>query len=297
MSVVYLRNMSTRTVKQIIPAQRINMGGHLLDQPLPFRSVDHIDPFLLIHHWDKPIKIGGNQKELGVGPHPHRGFSPVTFIFKGSVRHQDSIGNNMVVSDGGTQWMHAGNGIIHSERPGIDLVLNGGEQEFIQFWVNTPAKYKMEAPYYLPLSAEQTPKIKLENTCIGVVAGSFMGVLGPAKTYSPQTLLRIDATSACSIELPLPKHYNTLLYLLKGSLSVDDEKVPPKTMIWYKNDGDLLNINISEASQYIILSGEPIGEPVVSYGPFVMNNNEELQQAVSDFQDGKMGELVETFEE
>jgi len=297
MSVVYLRNMSTRTVKQIIPAQRINMGGHLLDQPLPFRSVDHIDPFLLIHHWDKPIKIGGNQKELGVGPHPHRGFSPVTFIFKGSVRHQDSIGNNMVVSDGGTQWMHAGNGIIHSERPGIDLVLNGGEQEFIQFWVNTPAKYKMEAPYYLPLSAEQTPKIKLENTCIGVVAGSFMGVLGSAKTYSPQTLLRIDATSACSIELPLPKHYNTLLYLLKGSLSVDDEKVPPKTMIWYKNDGDLLNINISEASQFIILSGEPIGEPVVSYGPFVMNNNEELQQAVSDFQDGKMGELVETFEE
>jgi len=297
MSVVYLRNMSTRTVKQIIPAQRINMGGHLLDQPLPFRSVDHIDPFLLIHHWDKPIKIGGNQKELGVGPHPHRGFSPVTFIFKGSVRHQDSIGNNMVVSDGGTQWMHAGNGIIHSERPGIDLVLNGGEQEFIQFWVNTPAKYKMEAPYYLPLSAEQTPKIKLENTCIGVVAGSFMGVLGPAKTYSPQTLLRIDATSACSIELPLPKHYNTLLYLLKGSLSVDDEKVPPKTMIWYKNDGDLLNINISEASQFIILSGEPIGEPMVSYGPFVMNDNEELQQAVSDFQDGKMGELVETFEE
>ena len=297
MFVVYLRNMSTRTVKQIIPAQRINMGGHLLDQPLPFRSVDHIDPFLLIHHWDKPIKAGGNQKELGVGPHPHRGFSPVTFIFKGSVRHQDSIGNNMVVSDGGTQWMHAGNGIIHSERPGIDLVLNGGEQEFIQFWVNTPAKYKMEAPYYLPLSAEQTPKIKLENTCIGVVAGSFMGVLGPAKTYSPQTLLRIDATSACSIELPLPKHYNTLLYLLKGSLSVDDEKVPPKTMIWYKNDGDLLNINISEASQFIILSGEPIGEPMVSYGPFVMNDNEELQQAVSDFQDGKMGELVETFEE
>ena len=297
MSVVYLRNMSTRTVKQIIPAQRINMGGHLLDQPLPSQYIDQIDPFLLIHHWDKPIKAGGNQKELGVGPHPHRGFSPVTFIFKGSVRHQDSIGNNMVVSDGGTQWMHAGNGIIHSERPGIDLVLNGGEQEFIQFWVNTPAKYKMEAPYYLPLSAEQTPKIKLENTCIGVVAGSFMGVLGPAKTYSPQTLLRIDATSACSIELPLPKHYNTLLYLLKGSLSVDDEKVPPKTMIWYKNDGDLLNINISEASQFIILSGEPIGEPVVSYGPFVMNDNEELQQAVSDFQDGKMGELVETFEE
>jgi hypothetical protein len=295
MSVVYLRNMSKRTVKQIIPAQRINMGGHLLDQPLPFRSVDQIDPFLLIHHWDKPIKAGGNQKELGVGPHPHRGFSPVTFIFKGSVRHQDSIGNNVVVSDGGTQWMHAGKGIVHSERPGIDLVLNGGEQEFIQFWVNTPGKHKMQAPYYLPLSEEETPKIELENTTIGVVAGSFMGVLGPAKTYSPQTLLRIDASSACSIEIPLPKHYNTLLYLLKGGLSVENEKVSSKTMIWYKNDGDMLTINISEASQFIILSGEPIGEPVVSYGPFVMNNHEELQQAVSDFQDGKMGDLIETF--
>ncbi|MDC0272492.1 pirin family protein [Crocinitomicaceae bacterium] len=287
--------MSKRTVKQIIPAQRINMGGHLLDQPLPFRSVDQIDPFLLIHHWDKPIKAGGNQKELGVGPHPHRGFSPVTFIFKGSVRHQDSIGNNVVVSDGGTQWMHAGKGIVHSERPGIDLVLNGGEQEFIQFWVNTPGKHKMQAPYYLPLSEEETPKIELENTTIGVVAGSFMGVLGPAKTYSPQTLLRIDASSACSIEIPLPKHYNTLLYLLKGGLSVENEKVSSKTMIWYKNDGDMLTINISEASQFIILSGEPIGEPVVSYGPFVMNKHEELQQAVSDFQDGKMGDLIETF--
>jgi redox-sensitive bicupin YhaK (pirin superfamily) len=289
--------MTARTIQQIIPSQRINMGGHLLDQPLPFRSVDQIDPFLLIHHWDKPIKAGGNQKELGVGPHPHRGFSPVTFIFKGSVRHQDSIGNNVVVSDGGTQWMHAGKGIVHSERPGLDLVKNGGDQEFIQFWVNTPGKYKMEAPYYLPLSAEQTPKIKLENTSIGVVAGSFMGVLGPAKTYSPQTLLRIDATSACSIELPLPKHYNTLLYLLNGSLTVENEKIPSKTMIWYKNDGDVLRINISESSQFIVLSGEPIGEPVVSYGPFVMNDNEELHQAVSDFQNGKMGDLVESFEE
>lgn len=288
--------MSTRTIHQIIPAQRINMGGHLLDQPLPSREVNQIDPFLLIHHWDKPIIAGGNQKELGVGPHPHRGFSPVTFIFKGSVRHQDSIGNNVVVSDGGTQWMHAGNGIIHSERPGLELVENGGEQEFIQFWVNTPSKFKMEDPYYLPISYEETPKIELENTIIGVVAGTLMGVLGPAKTYSPQTLLRVDAKSNASVEIPLPKHYNTLLYLLNGSLSVQGEKIASKTMIWYKNDGDELNFKVDKDSQFIVLSGEPIGEPVVSYGPFVMNNNEELQQAVSDFQNGKMGDLIESFE-
>lgn len=289
--------MISRTIQQIIPAQRINMGGHLLDQPLPSHNIDQIDPFLLIHHWDKPILAGGNQKELGVGPHPHRGFSPVTFIFKGSVRHQDSIGNNVVVSDGGTQWMHAGKGIVHSERPGLDLVKNGGEQEFIQFWVNTPGKYKMEAPYYLPLTAEQTPRVKKENALIGVVAGDFEGVQGPAKTYSPQTLLRVYAKSNTRLEIPLPKHYNTLLYLLNGSLSVQGEKIASKTMIWYKNDGDCLNIEVNEDSQFIVLSGEPIGEPVVSYGPFVMNNNEELQQAVSDFQNGKMGKLVETFDE
>jgi hypothetical protein len=289
--------MSTRTIQQIIPSQRINMGGHLLDQPLPFRSVNQIDPFLLIHHWDKPILAGGSQKELGVGPHPHRGFSPVTFIFKGSVRHQDSIGNNVVVSDGGTQWMHAGKGIVHSERPGLDLVKNGGDQEFIQFWVNTPGKYKMEAPYYLPISAEDTPLIDHKGVSIGIVAGDLEGVQGPAKTYSPQTLLRVDAKSNSTVEIPLPKHYNTLLYLLNGSLSVQGEKIASKTMIWYKNDGDKLKIEINEDSQFIILSGEPIGEPIVSYGPFVMNNNEELQQAVSDFQDGKMGDLIETFED
>ena len=116
---------------------------------------EQIDPFLLIHHWDKPIAKGYRQKDLGVGPHPHRGFSPVTFIFKGSVRHQDSIGNNVVVSAGGTQWMHAGKGIVHSERPGLELVENGGDQEFIQFWVNFQAhtKWKHFITYLYP----QTP--------------------------------------------------------------------------------------------------------------------------------------------
>ena len=118
--------MNKRTIKRIIPAQRVNMGGHLLDQPLPVPGIEKIDPFLLIHHWDEPISLGGKQSEMGVGPHPHRGFSPVTFIFKGSLRHQDSIGNTAVISSGGTQWMHAGRGIVHSERPGIDLVKNGG---------------------------------------------------------------------------------------------------------------------------------------------------------------------------
>ena len=154
----YFRNhMPTRTINQIIPAQRINMGGHLLDQPLPTRQVDQIDPFLLIHHWDKPIAKGYRQKDLGVGPHPHRGFSPVTFIFKGSVRHQDSIGNNVVVSAGGTQMDACGKGIVHSERPGLELVENGGDQEFIQFWVNSPSAYTKWKHLITYLYPQKTP--------------------------------------------------------------------------------------------------------------------------------------------
>ena len=288
--------MKVRSVKTIVRAQLVNMGGHLLDQPLPIQGIDSIDPFLLIHHWDEPLTPGGKQSELGVGPHPHRGFAPVTFIFKGSVRHQDSLGNTAVISAGGTQWMHAGNGIIHSERPGIKLVKQGGEQEFIQFWVNTPAKYKMEAPYYLPISADDTPKIKKENAEISIVAGTFESKIGPAKTYSPQTLLRIEAKLGAKLQLPIPNTYNTILYVLNGNLVIDGQKVKAKDMVWFENNGDYIEIESTATTRFIVLSGEPIGEPVASYGPFVMNSQEELQQAVNDFHNGDMGTLKETFE-
>ena len=288
--------MKVRSVKTIVRAQRVNMGGHLLDQPLPIHGIDAIDPFLLIHHWDEPLTPGGKQSELGVGPHPHRGFSPVTFIFKGSVRHQDSLGNTAVISSGGTQWMHAGNGIIHSERPGIKLVKQGGDQEFIQFWVNTPAKYKMEAPYYLPISADDTPKIKKENAEISIVAGKFESKIGPAKTYSPQTLLRVEAKLGAKLQLPIPNTYNTLLYVLNGSLVIDGQKVKTKDMVWFENNGEYIDLETTTPTRFIVLSGEPIGEPVASYGPFVMNSQEELQQAVNDFHNGNMGTLKETFE-
>ena len=124
--------MSNRTIKQIIPSQKINMGGIFLQQPLPNSSIQQIDPFILIHHGALPVKKGKGQRESGVGPHPHRGFSPVTFVFKGGVQHQDSLGNNEIVLQGGTQWINAGRGIIHSERPTIEMVEQGGENEIIQ---------------------------------------------------------------------------------------------------------------------------------------------------------------------
>jgi len=288
--------MKVRTVKKIVSAQRVNMGGNFLEQPLPINGLDMVDPFLLIHHWNEPLKPGGKQSELGVGPHPHRGFSPVTFIFKGSIRHQDSIGNTAVISEGGTQWMHAGKGIIHSERPGIELIKNGGQQEFIQFWVNTPSKYKMEEPYYLPITAGDTPIIKKGNVDINIVAGEFESLTGPAKTYSPQILLRIEGESTTKLQLPIPVKYNTLLYILNGEISANGKRAKSKDMIWFENDGECIEIDIITTTRLIVLSGEPIGEPVAAYGPFVMNSQEELQQAVNDFHEGTMGTLNETFD-
>ena len=287
--------MSIRTIKKIIASQVVNMGVNLLDQPLPTKEVDQIDPFLLIHHWNQPLKAGGKQSEVGVGPHPHRGFSPVTFVFKGSLHHQDSIGNNEVVTAGGTQLMHSGKGIVHSERPGKELAENGGENEFIQFWVNTPSKYKMEEPYYLPISASTTPKIVKDNSTISVIAGTFDGIEGPAKTYSPQTLLRVAGEEKSTFPIAIPQNFNAIIYVLNGGLKIDGKIIKDKDMVWFNNDGNEISITITKKCRFILLSGEPIGEKVATYGPFVMNSEQEVKQAIFDFQNGAMGKLVETF--
>lgn len=272
------------------------MGGIHLQQPLPDSAVDQIDPFILIHHGSLPVKQGKGQSESGVGPHPHRGFSPVTFVFKGGVKHQDSLGNSEVVTEGGTQWIHSGNGIIHSERPSKEMIKKGGQNEIIQFWVNTPAKYKMETPYYLPLSAEKTPSIKKDKTTIHVVAGEFENIKGPAKIYSPQTLLRLEAKAGAELSLEIPKTFNALIYLLDGSIESNQKAASGKDMLWFNNDGEQITLKVKTDSRFILLSGEPINESVATYGPFVMNTEDEIRQAIADYQEGKMGQLIETFD-
>ena len=288
--------MRKKTIAQIIPSEKINMGGHLLEQPLPNAFLQQLDPFLLIHHAEWTFKGNQRQQEVGIGGHPHRGFSPVTFVFKGEVRHQDSFGHDAVVGAGGTQWMHAGKGIVHSERPSKELAENGGEQEIIQFWVNTPAKYKMERPYYLPLSKEETPSIKGQGYQLQVVAGTYQGHTGPAKTFSPMVLLRGKIEGGHDLEINLPVAYNSLLYLLDGQLEVNGRSAKRKDLIWFANDGEVVRLKAAEDTRFIVLSGEPIGEKVKSYGPFVMNTQTEIMEAIRDSQMGKMGVLIESFD-
>ncbi len=284
-----------RLIRQIVQTVPADLGRAVLDQALPVPGIARIDPFLLIHHANFEFKKGVRPQDAGVGPHPHRGFSPVTFIFEGSVQHQDSRGNKAEVSEGGTQWMHAGMGIIHSERPGKEFAKEGGKQEIIQFGVNSPAKHKMDAPSYQPISAAETPKITKDKAIIGVVAGEFEGVEGPAKTLTPQKLLRLDTQQGASFVLDIPSAYNCLLYLLDGEMQVNGKTVKGKEMAWFDNDGTEIEIQSNQATRAILLSGEPIGEPVNKYGPYVMNTQTEIMEAMRDYQMGKMGVLIEEF--
>lgn len=288
-----------RSIAEVVKAERVNMGGILLDQPLPSRNIDMIDPFLLIHHWDQTLPGGQKQERLGVGPHPHRGFAPVTFIFKGSVHHRDSEGFEVVVGGGGTQWMNSGQGIVHSERPGKELAEKGGNFELIQFWVNAPAKNKFDKPNFQPLQSEETPWIKSGDGKVktGVIAGEFHGISSKIEPYSPMLILRFEFMKGGELTIPIPKEYNTLIYQLDGKMVVNGEReTNRKDMVWFRNDGDSITLKALEDTRVILLSGQPINEPVATYGPFVMNTEKEIMDAIRDYQSGKIGFLVEKFD-
>jgi redox-sensitive bicupin YhaK (pirin superfamily) len=192
--------------------------------------------------------------------------------------------------------MFAGRGITHSERFPKKLAEEGGELEFIQFWVNAPAANKMAAPYYQPISLEDTPLVEEEKSKIWVVSGKFKDTKGAAPTYSPQLLLRGELAKGGSVSIPITASFNALVYVLEGSIKTGGGQLLTKDMGIYHLDGESIELHATADTRYILLSGEPIGEPVAQYGPFVMNNQTQVMEAVRDAQIGKMGVLIEEFE-
>ncbi len=290
--------MSNRTVKILQFADMVDMGGFPVRQPLPTNRIEQIDPFLLLHHHAGKIQPGTRPQEAGVGPHPHRGFSPVTFIIKGDVHHRDSRGNSAVVKEGGVQWMDAGMGLMHSERPSNELAENGGDQEIIQLWINTPHAFKMKQPNYQALQYAEIPRFSPENGkgSIAVVAGNYNGIKGPANTKSELILLRADLEPGDAHTILIPEAYNLIVYVLKGVLQVDQYgPVPELHMAVFKNDGDTVSISVHQKTTFVVLAGKPLNEKVSHYGPFVMSNQTEIMQAIRDYQVGKMGVLIEEF--
>lgn len=288
--------MSYRKVNRLLYAEQINMSGLMVRQPFPTQQVDKIDPFLLLHHGRIKIPAERNALTLGVGPHPHRGFSPITFVYEGAVHHRDSRGNSSVVVVGGTQWMHAGMGIIHSERPSQELADEGGYMEIIQLWLNVPQKNKMVQPEYQPLSAENTPSWNDETgkVKVGVVAGNYKGIQGPIKTFTSVNALRVEIKDQGEHEFSIPATHNCFLYLIKGKLQLAGYGVVEnKHLVLFENNAENFKITAREDSQLLVMSGASINEPIAQQGPFVMNTDTEILVAMRDYQMGKMGILIE----
>jgi hypothetical protein len=274
----------------------VDMGGLPVRQPLPTQQVEQVDPFLLLHHADVKVPTNRKPEHSGVGPHPHRGFSPVTFIFKGGVHHRDSRGNNSIIYAGGAQWMNAGRGIIHSERPTHDIHEIGGRQEIIQLWINTPAAHKMDQPAYFPLEADKVPATFSEDkkVAVRVFSGEVLGMKGPIPAPSEVNAATLTFEEGGRIEIPLPSHHQAMLYLLDGKITVDGfGLVEGLHLIHFNNDGDGFSAAALANTRALLLSGAPLGEEVVSYGPFVMNTQTQILEAMRDYQMGKMGVLIE----
>jgi quercetin 2,3-dioxygenase len=286
-----------RAIRKVFKAQITDMGGVILDQALPFPGIEQIDPFLLLHHFKDVLPGDQDAKDLGIGPHPHRGFSPVTFIFEGEVHHRDSRGNDNIVGKGGTQWMDSGMGIVHSERPSRKLSEDGGEYEIVQFWINTGSDLKMKEPVYQYLPEESTPTLESQNKhmVIRLVSGNYKGVHGPIETGNDIISMRMEFEEGGAWQGTIPESHNTILYLLEGQVRLNGMDISEKNMVWFKNEGELINLEVLKKGKAILLAGKPLNEPMVHYGPFVMNTETEIMEALRDYQMGKMGILIEEF--
>ena len=272
------------------------MGGMPIRQPFPTMAVQQIDPFLLLHHADIKAPAHVKPDHAGVGPHPHRGFSPVTFIFQGGVHHRDSRGNNSTVYAGGAQWMNAGMGVIHSERPPDDIHDIGSRQEIIQLWINTAAKNKMDVPSYFPVNAGDVPFVNSEDgkVKVNIFAGELFHTKGPVPSKTAVNAATLYFKEGGEISIPLPQNHNAFIYLLDGQLNIDGFGLTDGLhLVHFKNDGEGISLEAKQDTRVLLLSGEPLNEEVVSHGPFVMNTQTQVLEAMRDYQMGKMGVLIE----
>jgi len=254
-----------------------------------------MDPFFLLDYNSK-ITFSARNDPRGVGVHPHRGFETVTIAYHGAVAHHDSAGNSGVIHPGDVQWMTAASGILHKEYHESEFSKKGGDFQMVQLWVNLPAKDKMSQPKYQALRNEALVKHTLPNDggTIEVIAGDYYGVKGSASTFSPIHVYNARLNHLGKAELSFPAKYNTGIMVIEGSIRINDsEVVNADEFIHFKNEGTIIEIEALASSTILVLSGEPINEPISQYGPFLMNTQEEIQQAISDYNRGKFGYLEE----
>ncbi|APG59911.1 pirin family protein [Christiangramia salexigens] len=262
--------------------------------PSGFRlDMERMNPFLMLDYNSK-YNFPPTEKPKGVGVHPHRGFETVTIAYKGRIEHHDSAGGGGVIDEGGVQWMTAASGVLHKEYHETEWSKKGGEFQMVQLWVNLLAKDKMSKPKYQALTNSDINKYQLEGNAglVEVIAGGYRDIEGSASTFSPLNMLNAKLNKAGKASFDFPAEFNTCLLVVEGAVTVNgEEKVPTDHFVLFENEGESFEVEADEQSVVLILSGEPIKEPIAAHGPFVMNSRQELMQAFQDFNEGKFGYL------
>jgi len=276
-------------------------NAHWVGDGFPVRSLftydtlaSQISPFLLLDYAG-PHDFTPTHARRGVGQHPHRGFETVTIVYQGELEHRDSTGAGGLIGPGDVQWMTAANGILHEEFHAPAFAASGGTLEMVQLWVNLPARDKRAAAGYQTLLAEDIPVVSLESNAgtLRVIAGSYGGQPGPARTFTAMDVWDMRLTAGASVQLPVAAGRNAALVVLRGKLRVNGERdAGPASLVLLDRAGEGVALEVLEDACVLLLSGEPIDEPIVGYGPFVMNSQEEIAEAFDDFHGGRFGQMA-----
>ena len=273
---------------------------HWVGDGFPVRSMfsyqthgEQLSPFLLLDYAGPHHFPAGSEKR-GVGEHPHRGFETVTVVYSGEVEHRDSTGRGGVIGPGDVQWMTAGAGILHEEFHSAEFTRTGGELKMIQLWVNLPAKDKMTQPGYQSITADVIPDVELPNNAghMRVIAGRYEDIVGPAHTFSPLNVWDLQLNQSQEITLHQPAGWSTALVVLEGEVVVNGEgSAREGQLVVLSQKGEALHLSASSNAKVLLMASEPLQEPIVGYGPFVMNTKAQIAEAVRDFNSGRFGQI------
>jgi len=291
--------MALRSIEAVLPPDNLHFVGDgfrvygILGRREPL-TMKRMSPFLLMDYAPVHYFPPNNGVPRGVGSHPHRGIETVTIAYKGKVEHNDSTGAGGVIEEGGVQWMTSGKGILHKEYHEKNFSKKGGEMQMVQLWVNLPAKDKMTEPKYQNIEKKDLAKVDLGNGIgsIDIIAGEFENNKGPASSFTPLSLFNVKLKKGKGTSLSFKESHNTGLLIIKGNVTINNsEKVPTNHFVLFNNKGSEFTIKADDEAEILVLSGEPIDETIASYGPFVMNTNDEIRQTIDDFNSGKFGYL------
>lgn len=290
--------MATKTVESVISTPKPHFVGdgfrvHNFIPSAYGADMKRMDPIIMLDY-NAPFYFEPSDIPKGVGVHPHRGFETVTIAYKGKVEHHDSSGGGGIIGEGDVQWMTAASGVLHKEFHEKEWSKKGGIFQMVQLWINLPAKFKMSQPKYQSIENAKMNKYLLENNTgeIEIIAGDYRGLKGSASTFTPLNLFNLKLKIGGSANFSFPKNYNTALLIIEGSVIINNgDEVPTNHFVLMANDGEDFEIKAKETAIVLLLSGEPINEPIASHGPFVMNTREELIVAFDDYNKGKFGFL------